>query len=67
LVAGVDAAQLSSPIVKVLVNMVMDLLKVYGVEAAWDRSDSKLSESKRGEVGLCCRELLWVSDAEFVF
>ena len=38
--------------------MVMDLLKVYGVEAAWDRSDSKLSESKCGEVGLCCRELL---------
>jgi hypothetical protein len=45
----------------------MDLLKVYGVEAAWDRSDSKLSESKRGEVGLCCRELLRFSDAEFVF
>jgi hypothetical protein len=28
LVAGVDAAQLSSPIVKVLVNVVMDFLKV---------------------------------------
>ena len=27
-VAGVDAAQLSSPIVEVLVNMVMDFLKV---------------------------------------
>ena len=66
-VAGVHGAQFSGPIVKILVNMVMDLLKVYGVEAAWDRSDSKLSESKRCEVGLCCRELLWVSDAEFVF
>jgi len=66
-VAGVHAAKLSGPIVKVLVNMVMDLLKVYGVEATWDRGDSKLCESKGGEVGLCCRELLRVGDAKFVF
>ncbi len=66
-VAGVHAAQLTGPIVEVLVNVVMDFLKVYGVEAARDRSDSKLNESKCGEVGLGCRELLRVIEAEFVF
>jgi hypothetical protein len=46
--------------------MVMDVLKVYRVEAAWDRSDSKLSESKCDEVRLCCRELLRVIDTKSV-
>jgi hypothetical protein len=66
-VAGVHAAQISSPIVEVLVNVAMDLLKVYGVEAASYRSSSKLGESKCCEVGLCCCKLLGVSDAEFCF
>ena len=47
--------------------MVMDFLKVYGVEATSYRSGSQFCESKCGEVGLGCRELLRVNDAEFVF
>ena len=65
-IAGVDGAQFSGPIVEVLIDMVVDRLKVGGVKAAANGRSVKLGKSKSRRIRRRSRKNGWVRDAELV-
>ena len=65
-IAGVDGAQFSGPIVEVLIDMVVDRLKVGGVKAASKRRCVKLSKANSRRIRRRSGESGRVRDAELV-
>src|ERR1035438_3424635 len=65
-IAGVDGAQFSGPIVEVLIDMVVDRLKVGGVKAASKRRCLKLSKANNRRIRRRSGESGRVRDAELV-